>query len=242
MFPDNQNQSGGQPGYGATPTPQQPVQAPNGQYEVLPPLPGGQNNGHTGHNPYEFIMSPNMPKRRVVGGNSFVMKIALLVGGAVLLMIVIAVVMSALGPKSVTPQLTAIAEQQQEIIRIATNAARQTSGTDTTNFVTNVALSVTSSQNTVVTYVTSHGTKLSTKVLALKQNSKTDSLLSSAANAGTYDSTVRSTLTDQLTSYEGELRKTYKATSNKKVQQLLQNCYNAASKLLDQAKNIAAGS
>lgn len=242
MFPDNQNQNGGQPGYGAAPAPQQPVQAPNGQYQVLPPLPVGQNNGHSGHNPYEFIVNPNTPKHRVGLAGSFGMKIGLLVGGAALLMIVIAVLMSALGPKSVMPQLTEIAQQQQEIIRIASDASDKASGTDTTNFVTNVALSVTTSQNEVIAYATSHGQKLPPKVLALKQDAKTDTLLANAANAGTYDRTVASTLSDELTAYEGQLQKTYKATSSKKVKQLLQDCFTTASKLVQQAKNLPGNS
>ncbi|HSX06199.1 MAG TPA: hypothetical protein VLG92_00575 [Candidatus Saccharimonadia bacterium] len=218
------------------------VQHPSGYYEVVPP-PAQNNVVPSGHNPYEFIMNPNAAKKKPLGGNNaFLVRIALLLGGLLVLMIVIVATMSALGPKSSTPGLTAIAERQQEIIRIATNASSQTTGQDTANLITNINASVTSSQQQVIAYLVAHGTKLGTKVLALDKNPQTDTLLSNAANANNYDAAVTQTLTQQLITYEGLLQTTFKQTSSKSTKQLLQECYTSASKLLRQAKALPANS
>lgn len=246
MFPDNQNQSGGQPGYGPAQQPQvsaAPLQAPNGQYEVLPPLPSAQNNGHTGHNPYEFIVNPNAQKKTGLAfGGSFAKQLAVIVGGALVLLIVAAVGLSALKPKGITPDMTAIVQRQEEIVRIASAASTQATGTDTKNFAVTAALSVGTSEQQVLNYLVSHNVKLKAKDLALDYNSQTDTLLASAANAGTYDSAVVSNLSDQLTTYAGLLKKTYTKASSKATKELLQNNYSTASKLLSQADSITSGS
>lgn len=216
-------------------------QHPSGHYEVVPPPSPGVPL--TGHNPYEFIMNPNMPKKRAFGGNNaFLMRIALLVGGLVILMIVVAVIISALGPKSSTPGLTAIAERQQEIARIASAANGQTTGQDTANLAANVSASVTSSQQEIIAYLAAHGTKVGVKVLALDKNPQTDTLLTNAANANNYDPALVQVLSQQLATYQNLLQTTFKQTSSKTTKQLLQDCYTSASKLQSQAKALSASS
>lgn len=199
-------------------------------------LPAGQNNGHTGHNPYEFIMSPPQPKRAPF--KLSLSGIALLGGGIVLILIVLALVLGALAPKGITPGLTTAAEQQQEIVRIATAAAPAATGQDTRNFVSNVEISVSSSQTQVLAYLAAHGTKLNSKTLALKQNAQTDTLLTNAATAGTYDSTVASTLVTELKAYAQTLNTTYKQASNSESKALLQKCYAAAAALIAQGNSL----
>jgi len=246
MFPNQQNQNGGQP-YGSPQPyspPQAPIQqAPSGQYEVVPPLPAGANNGHTGHNPYEFIVNPGAPKRRSLslgGGNPFLMRIFLLVGGAVVIMIVAAIILSALAPKGSTPGLISIAQRQQEIVRIASTATTQASGLDIQNFAATVAASVTSDQQATLAFLQAHGTKLSTKTLALDQDTKTDSILADAATAGTYDTAVTQNLTEQLQTYESLLAQTFKETNNKQSKQLLQSNFSNASVLVARSKALNA--
>jgi len=244
MFPDQQNQNGGQQGYGQGPlggVNTAPQQTQNGQYAVVPPLPVGQNNGHSGHNPYEFIVNPNTPQKRGgLAGAGFGKQIALLVGGVVVLLIIAAVALSALKPKGIGSDMLAIAQRQQEIVRLATAASQQASGQDAKNFAINTQLSVSSSQQQVVGFLTTHGTKTNEKLLALDHTAATDTLLASAANAGTYDSAVVSTLSDQLKTYEGQVQSTYKKATSKTSKQLLQNSYTSASKLLTQANSVQA--
>jgi predicted outer membrane protein len=249
MYPDQQNQNGGQPpqpqppyqpapppAYGVNSAPQQ---AQNGQYQVVPPP--SVTGHHSGHNPYEFIVNPNTPhKRGLLGGNDFIKKILLLVGGAILLMAVAAIVLSALGPKADSgATLTAITQRQQEIIRVATTGSTQATGSDTKNFATNVELGVSSNQSQILTYLASKGTKLNAKQLALDKNAQTDKLLADATAASTFDSVITQNLASQLTTYQNSLRSAYKQTSNQKTKQVLQSSYNAAALLLEQAKSVA---
>ncbi len=218
-----------------------PVQHPSGYYEVVPP-PAPNTGAASGHNPYEFIMNPNMPKSKAFGGKNFMTQILLLLGGLVIVVIVIGILISALSPKSSTPSLISIAQRQQEITRIATAASGQTIGQDTANFVATMNASVTSSQQQIVSYLASHGTKLDKKTLALDTNPQTDTFLTNAKNANNYDSALTQTLTQQLTTYEGLLQTSFKQTSSKSTKQLLQSCYTSASKLLLQAKSLPANS
>jgi len=221
-----------------------PQQTANGQYAVVPPP---SVTGHpSGHNPYEFIVAPGVaPKHRLnLLGNSsspFLVRIGLIVGGAVMLMILAAIVISALAPKGSTPGLTAIAQRQQEIIRIAAAATTQATGQDTKNFVANTELTITSDQQKVITYLGSHGTKLDTKQLALDKNAQADTLLTKAATANNYDSAVTQNLTSQLQMYKELLQKTFNQTSSKAAKQLVQSAFAHSDKLLAQAKAISTG-
>ncbi|HSX05920.1 MAG TPA: hypothetical protein VLF69_05600 [Candidatus Saccharimonadales bacterium] len=215
----------------------------NGQYEVVPPI---SNTGSaSGHNPYEFIINPDTTKRRsgpLLGKLSFTKQIGLLVGGVAVLLIVAAVVISALGPKSSLPGLISLAQRQQEIIRIATISADKTSSSTTKNFVINTELAMLSSQTQILTYLGDHGTKLGTKVLALDQDPKTDLLLTNAAAANNYDSAVTQALTSQLNTYLSLLQTTFKQAASPTTKKLLQNDFSAAHDLLDQAKSLSPAS
>ena len=212
----------------------------SGHYEVVPPIPANPNTGSTGHNPYEFIVaSNNNPKTGKLGlklgaGQSFLLRVSIVLGGVVILVIVAAVLVAILTPKGSTPGLTLAAERQQEIIRVSTLATRQVSGQDTSNFVNNVNISITSSQQQVINYLSKHGVKIPPKTLALDEDSQTDTLLTNAASAGTYDSVAAQELASQLKTYENLLRDTYKQTSSAQAKQLMKDSFTSADNLLKQ--------
>jgi len=230
-------------GYGAQDT-QHFQQHPSGHYEVLPPPQSNPNNGHSGHNPYDFIVNPNTSTHpgsgmgSLFGGNAFLMRIAVLVGGAVVLIIVATLVISALTPKGDKPGLISIAQRQQEIVRVATAAGQQTTSQDAKNFIANVQMSVSSDQYKTLGYLTTHGTKLGGKALALDQSTTTDSQLADAATANNYDSAVTENLSQQLQVYQNLLSSTFSDTNSKTAQALLQGEYNNAGTLIKQAKAL----
>lgn len=246
MFPDQQNPSGTpqpsqpqQPNYGVSSA---PVTSANGQYEVVPPLPVGNNAGHSGHNPYEFIVNPNTARKSggLFGGDKFLQKIAILVGGAILLMVIAGTLISAFGPKqNSSATLSAVAAQQQEIIRVATLGAGQASSAAAKNLATNVEVSVASNQTKVIAYLASKGTKLGTKQLALDQNAKTDATLANATATSTYDTAIEQILTNQLTSYSQTLRTAYGQSKNVAAKKILSDSYSSAATLLKQAQAAA---
>jgi hypothetical protein len=232
MSPDQQQQN---------PYNQAPQQHSNGQYEVVPPIPANAPSSSTGHNPYEFIFAAQ-PKKRGLSlslGNdrkSMLIWLGILAGGAAVVLILVGVVLSALAPKGSTAGLTAIAQRQQEIIRIADAAAHKATSQDVLNFVTNTDLGVSTNQRQVITYLSAHGTKLKPLVLNLDKDTQTDTVLTNAASINTYDAAVVQNLRGQLQAYEILLQNTAKQSSNRQTRALLQQCFTAADKLLQQAK------
>jgi hypothetical protein len=237
MHPDQHNPNGYQP--------QQPVvpqQTLDGQYTVVPPI--NNNPGASGHNPYEFIMQPNSKKTKLsLGGASMFRKIALVASGAILLIIVGAVAFSALGPKSSTPALLAVAQQQQEIMRIATDASRKVDSQDVSNLVVNTNLTLITNQTKLLSYLaTKANTKPNVKTLALGHDAKTDELLKAAASAGSYDRVVAQTLQEQLISYQSLAQTAYEQTKSASAKALLQQDFNDAKALLEQAESVISAS
>lgn len=232
----NENQNGQLPPRGQTPQygiNSVPQQAPNGQYEVLPtPAVTGRP---TGHNPYEFIVNPNTPakSRFSFGGSGFGKKIAVIVGGGVLLMIVIAVIGSLIfSKKDLTPQLTSLAQQQQEIIRVAIMGTSQATAQSTRNFAVTTQAAMLTSQQQIVGYLGTTGTTLSTKDLSVTKSAETDKTLAAALATSTFDTAVRQNLTTQLSLYEDKLESALAATSNAKLKTILTTNKAAAQLLL----------
>jgi hypothetical protein len=216
----------------------------NGQYEVLPPLPSAQNDGHSGHNPYDFIMSPNARRAKsgfsLGTGNTVFIRLGIIVGAVVVLFIIGAIIMSSLAPKGATPGLLSIAERQQEIVRVSTEAAKQATTSDGQNFLTNVEMTVTSSQGKTLSLLSSHGVKPSQTELALDKDSATDTELANAAAANNYDAAATQNLVGQLQGYQSLLQSTYKLATTDSTKSLLQSEFNGVSLLLQQARNLLA--
>ncbi|MFA5004304.1 MAG: hypothetical protein WC498_03460 [Candidatus Saccharimonadales bacterium] len=245
MFPNQDpNQAPGQPQQPYVPPQptQQPIQAPNGQYEVVPPPTPMQNP--SGHNPYEFIVNPNTPKKsglKLFGGNKFLQQIAFLVGGAVLLIATAAIIISVAFPgNSSKTDLITIAQKQQELVRIATLGAAQATDQTAKNFSTSTELSVATSQQQVLGYLGKHNTKVGSKELSLTKSAQTDTLLANAQANSTFNSIIEQTLVTQLTSYRTLLKQTFNKTSNTTVKTLLNQNYQAAGLLLEQGQAAAA--
>lgn len=245
-YPPYPPASGPGPGMGAAPAPgaprgiPQPPQSAN-PYGAVPAL--NNSSGASGHNPYEFIMNPNATKRKIdLSGASFGKQIGIFAGIALVVVIGAYVALNATKPKSTTPELIAIAQRQQEIIRIATGATNQVNTQSGRNFIINTSLAITTSQSQVIGYLAEGGTKLKAKQLSLDEDSKTDTLLSNAQSAGNYDSTVAQVLTTQLETYEGLLQTTYKKTVSRTTKQLVQKNFDAVAPLLEQAKSVSSTS
>jgi len=231
------------PPRGYEPTPQ-PQQHPNGHYEVLPPLPTVQNDGHSGHNPYDFIMSPNAHKAKssfnLGTGHTFFVRMGIIAGSIIILFIIAAIVISSLAPKGATPNILSMAERQQEIIRVSTEAAKQATTADGQNLLANVELSITSDQQQTLKLLATHGVKPNPKTLALDKDSATDTELTNAAAANNYDAVATQNLVSQLQQYENLLQSTYKLATTNNTKALLQSEFTGADLLLQQAKNLLA--
>ena len=195
-------------------------------------------------NPYDFIVNPQVDsKKSKLGNGNNAMRILLVVGGIVTVLIVIAFVFVTIFSKSTpSPSLTAIVQQQQEIIRIATQGEQQ-AGTDTTkNLAYNIDLSVGTSQSQLKSYLAKHNVKITAKELALKKDPNTDKLLMNAKSTSTYESALQKVFASQLQTYISDLQKAYDDTSSKTLRTVLADSYKAGKTLLNQANGSTAAS
>jgi len=184
------------------------------------------------NNPYDFIMNPNAPTPKkplgLGGKNAFFVKIGLIVGGVIVLMVGAAIAINLLtGSKTNTADLLDIAQTQQEIIRISTQASSGSGARDQAlkNFAKNTELSVTTQQLKTLSYLSSQGVKPKAKDLALKQSAETTKQLANAVQTSTFDSAYRQIIATNLDSYASDLQKYYNNSSNTTVRKLLKQDY-----------------
>ena len=170
---------------------------PYQQYQA--PSSGGQD---------DFIMNPGKPPRKkLFAGNNFAMTLALIVGGAFIFMIIVAMLLNAFAPKKVSKaDLISLAQTQQEIVRVATRANQDAVQQVTKNLAVTVQYTLTSQQQTVVNYLAKNGTKVSPKQLALKQNATTDQQLTSATSTSTFDLVFSQIMQNELQAYANSLK------------------------------------
>lgn len=222
-----------------------PPATPNTYTAAPSPYPPLTPPSHSGHNPYEFIIAPTTkPKRSGFGGSpNSAIKLLLMVAGIGILVVILGAIVVSLLPKSTpTQSLTDIAQQQQELMRVANQAEAQAAGESARGLAYTIDLSIGTNQTQLLSYLAKHGTKLSTKQLGLKQNSSTDTTLSAALASSTYDSTFEKVMASQLQEYLSTLQQTYKTTTKPDLQQIIRACYSAGTKLLNDTQTIQAQS
>ena len=130
--------------------------------------------------------------------------------------------------------LTDLAQQQQEIIRVAgLGLAQPTATLDTKNFAITAQVSMQSDQKAVLGIIAKNGTKLGPKNLGLKTNANTDAQLKTAAQNGVFDKTFVQILDSQLTTYSTALQDLYKSSKKATDRQFLQSSYKSAQLLLN---------
>ena len=201
-------------------------------------------------NPYDFIVNPQKPQRPSLinlnggGMGSLKLRIAVVGVGIVLLIIIISVIGSLFSGGGNTVNMTSVAQDQSELIRVTTEATQDQSNdiqqNTTLYFAQNCELSVSSEQQRLLAFLTSHGVKLSSQQLALKQNSRTDSALSAAAASSTYDTTFLNVMQGDMNTYISDIKVAYAASSNPQEKQVLQTDYHDVELLqlqLTNAKN-----
>lgn len=231
----------GQP---AAPTPPQPYPAPPNPGQPLGPPQAPMYPGTPAESPvpqaqaYDFITNPETPARqplKLPGSDSIVKRAGIIAGGLVVLLILFIVIKGLLSGGGNLPLFVSVAQDQHELIHLATNASQQQGITTTDqNFAATAQLSLTSAQSVTVKYLVANGNKISLKVLSLKVSTATDAQLTAAAAATTYDQTFQAIMKAKLTTYVSSLQQTYKQTTGKNGRALLNNDYNQAQLLLTQ--------
>ena len=186
---------------------------------------------------FDFIMGSSQKHPTVGGGggSSTKTRIALVVGGFVVLAVLIWVFISVLTKPTGTNTATllSIAQEQTELARISQQPASTATQQATQNFAETAYLSLLTDQTQFVNYISTHGApKPSTKTLSATKNAQTDTALQNAQTNGTYDSTYISTAQSQLAAYKQALSQAYAASKSTSERQLLKNAYDNAGLLV----------
>jgi hypothetical protein len=186
------------------------------------------------NDPYEFITNPQQPARRISFGRTPAQR-AIIIGVGVLLLIIIALVLSSLFNSASNAQkdrLGELAQTQTELIRVATIADKQSSDIDTRASAITARFAIETDLQETNQMLATRGTELNSKVLSLKENEKTDTLLEEAFANNRFDETFNSILEQQLEDYQSLLQSVYSSGSSGEKEILQQN-YEDTSLLLE---------
>lgn len=207
------------------------------------------------NNPYDFIVNPQKPQRAPLmsfsggSGGGMGMRIAVVGIGLVLLIVVMIVISSLFKGGGNTKNMTSVAQDQAEILRVATLATQSQSNDISQNttlfFAQNADLSISSEQQKLLSFLSANGAKLSTAQLALKTNNQTTNALTAAAASSTYDTAFLSAMQTDFATYNADLKIAYAASKNPQEQQLLKADYQGAQLLTQELtsamNNVNAG-
>jgi hypothetical protein len=180
---------------------------------------------------YDFIVNPEKSRKAVIAlPNSLRQRIIIVVAVVIVLVIAIPVVASLLKPKDTTlPALLAVADQQQELIHLSdpnsTNNTQHLSS-DTTNTISTINQTVTSSQQLLLSYLSKNAVKLKPGQIVASNEVPVDAALNTAASGGNYEAILLSSLQTQLTRYGTSLKAAYALEKGPKGKALLTSDYN----------------
>lgn len=165
------------------------------------------------------------------------MGLLFIIGAIAIVLILLIVILSIArgGGSSKQPYVT-VAQEQQEIGRVAGLDLQQVQDTTVKNFATTTQLTMTSDSVMFTSYMGKHGVKISAKQAAAGINSATDAQLTSAISSNTLDATLRSTLQSELKQYQENLAKAYKVTTSSTTRAMLKQLNNNAQLLLTQSQ------
>lgn len=190
-------------------------------------------NGQPSQTPeaYDFIRQyGGRPSKTPLTNMPPVTRIAVVVVGGVLLLAVIFGFIQLLAKPS-DPARTifiGIAQQQNEIARVAKEAGLDATEQPTLNFAVTTQYSISSDQTSLLTLLTASGGVPSQQVLAATQSSATDTQLTNAKTNGTYDQTYLAIAQAQLTAYQQILKQAFTTATNVKEKQWVQKAYQNA--------------
>lgn len=197
------------------------------------------NPEQPGQNPYDFIMNPNAPKKPAILGNNgssknFIMKIALIVVGLIVAIILIVVAMSLFkGGGLDKTALIGVAQSQQEIITISSSSTKLRSQALLNSAATTKA-TLDSQQKVYTAYLLENRIKTNQKLLAGKINPTTTSQLEDAGNTGNYDTVYKQVMQEKLEAYAKELTTVYGKASGQNLRKILSEDFEQTQMLIKQ--------
>lgn len=198
---------------------QPPAYPAPGVYAQQPATPAQDTN------PYGFFLDQTPTGKTSMlgaGGSSMITRILVVLVGLVGLLIGGFFVASLLFKTPDNAQrLLAVATTQQELIRVSDLGSKNVDDSRLQNFALTSKLSLTSSQQQLVSFLGKIGTEVDPKVLSASADNRTDAALKASESANTYDSTFASIMQRNLKKYEGSLKQAIQASTSRSEKELL---------------------
>lgn len=184
---------------------------------------------------YDFIFNPTSKQHStsaVLGGASILGR-SLIFGGLLLILLIAGVLIKNLFFTTDFSPYVAVTQEQAAIIHLSATASEQTAiSAANENFAATASMSLKSSQQQILTYLGERGTKVNETVLKAKTSSRLDTDLTTASQAGTFDTTFHDIMKSKLSSYRASLDTAYAKTKGKKGHALLEDAYKQSDLLL----------
>ncbi|MDB5169936.1 MAG: hypothetical protein JWN82_332 [Candidatus Saccharibacteria bacterium] len=192
---------------------------------------------HSGN--YDFILNPAAQPRKTVlgGGSSMAMRALVVVGGLFVLAIIAAVLMQFLGKSSGgfdKSAMLSVAQDQTEIIRLATRGTADSKLQPTKNFAITASLGMATEQAELLQYLAAHGYKPGDKDLLLKQSAQVDTQLDGAVSSSTFDTVYAGIMKQELQTYQQDLSTAYSSAKSASAKAALKARYATADMLVTQ--------
>lgn len=182
-------------------------------------------------NQFDFINStgqkPKKPGVSLPAGNSQTQRIVIFSGiiAIVLIFVIFIFVLANRGGEDKS-QFVNIVQQQSELTRVATLGSTEPSANpDVKVTAMNINLTVSSDKQALVAALAKKGMKLKGKQLNGVPNQATTKLLTDAKAAANFDSTLITTLSDQMDSYRSSLEAAYNKTTSRSLKDSLSKAY-----------------
>lgn len=186
--------------------------------------------GNPPSNQYDFIMSNNRQKAKkpvLPADGSQGQRLAVAAGIIVILLIFFVLLMNIVGRggEDKASYITII-QRQTELARVAGVGAMEPSANQQLkNTASNVQATLLSNKQTLNVRLQTKGIKLKQKELAGVANKATDKRLADAKAAANFDSTLITTLNEQLTDYRSSLEQAFDHTKSKTLKDALGQMY-----------------
>ncbi len=195
----------------------------------------------TGQNPYSFLFDDQKkPKGKLFpSGNSTKQRVIIVLAIIVGLLIVGTIVMSVVSKSSEANQaeLIKVAQQQTELIRIATVGTSKASDSTTKNLAFTTLLSLESSNNNLLAVYKKNGLKISKGELAGSKNSDTDKLLANAEQDNSFNAVFTKELTAELSTYKTTVKSAFDGAKGDNTRTILSSSFKQAGTLLGSETN-----
>lgn len=191
---------------------------------------------------YDFITNPSLPPKRTPSiGGSMLSRILITGVGLLILLILFIFIKGIVTGGGNKAAMLNVVQYQQQIIHVTTVAGQEQSiSAANKTAVVSTGLVITSQQAELLQYLSSTGQKITLKQKNLKVSTKLDKQLTDSLASGTYDSTLQSILSSELTNYSSALKLATAQTGGPKGKKLLNNDYTSANLLLTQLQQASS--